>query len=61
LLRAEDNMDQIQAQCLRHGSLDVSGLQPSTLFTLPVPRPSAWAVMSPGLRPLLLRPNRHKG
>jgi hypothetical protein len=35
--RAEDNMDQIQAQRLRHGSPDVSGLQPSTLFTPPVP------------------------
>ncbi len=51
LFRAEDNMDQIQTQGLRHGSLDVSGLQPSTLFTPPLPRPTAWAVMSPGLRP----------
>jgi hypothetical protein len=40
LFRAEDNMDQIQAQRLRHGSLDVSGLQPSTLCTPPVPRPT---------------------
>lgn len=51
LFSAEDNMDEIQAQRLRHSSLDVSGLQPSTLCTPPVPRPSAWAVMPPGLRP----------
>jgi hypothetical protein len=52
LFRTKDNMDQVQAQRLRHGSLDVSGLQPSNIFTIPtIPRPTAWAVMFPGLRP----------
>jgi hypothetical protein len=53
LFRAEYDMDQIQTQRLRHGSPDVSGLQPSTLCTTSAsPRPSAWAVMCSGLRPL---------
>ncbi len=51
LFSAKDNMDEIQAQRLRHGFLDVSVLQPSTFCTPPLPRPSAWAVMRPGLRP----------
>ncbi len=51
LFRAEDDVNQIQAQRLRHGSLGVSGLQPSDLSTPHVPRPTAWAVMSPGLWP----------
>jgi len=52
LFRTEDNMDQVQAQRLCHDSLDVSGFQPSNIFTTRTrPRPSAWAVMFPGLRP----------
>jgi hypothetical protein len=34
-------MDQVQAQRLRHGTLHVSGLQPSTVVHHRVPRPSA--------------------